>query len=349
MLEAIWDSKILTNCGPFHHRLEQGLCAHLGVPYISLFNNGTIGLIAALRALDIKGEVITTPYTFVATAHSLLWNDITPIFVDIDPLTLNIDPTKIEAAITEKTTAILPIHCYGHPCDTAAIQAIADQHGLKVIYDAAHAFGVTEGKASILRQGDLSVLSFHATKVFNTFEGGAVVCHDEETKLAIDHLKNFGFSDETSITTIGINGKMAEINSAMGILQLNHINRLITQRRAIDGKYRFLLKDIQGIRCGQQGAEGYNYAYFPIFVEEDYTISRDALYAKLKEHEIYTRRYFYPLISNIPMYAKLSSADRENLPVANRIADTVLCLPIFPDMQDASISAVIDIIRRYAG
>ena len=302
-LEQIWANKVLTNGGPFHQQLEQALCRYLGVPHISLFSNGTLALITALQALRIQGEVITTPYSFVATAHALLWQNCTPVFVDIEPHTLNLDPAKIEAAITPQTTAILPVHCYGNPCDTAAIQKIADNYNLRVIYDAAHAFGVQDAGGSILRHGDLSVLSFHATKVFNTFEGGAIICPDAKTKLRIDQLKNFGFVDETTVVAPGINGKMSEINAAFGLLQLKHMDEALAKRQSIDEAYRKGLKDVPGIRCLQSaGEEVANYSYFPILVEEDYPLSRDALYQKLKDNNIYARRYFYPLISDFPMY-----------------------------------------------
>ena len=281
-LQEIWASKVLTNGGPFHHQLEKMLCEHLGVEHISLFTNGTIALVTALQALRITGEVITTPYSFVATAHSLLWNGIKPIFVDIDPDTLNMDPAKIESAITPQTTAIMPVHCYGHPCDVDAIQKIADDYNLKVIYDAAHAFGVECHCGSVLQHGDLSVLSFHATKVFNTFEGGAIVCRDAKTKVLIDHLKNFGFIDEVTVVAPGINGKMSEFNAALGVLQLKHIGRALERRKQIDNNYRTLLKDIKGIHCvNPTGERVANYAYFPVLVEPDYPYSRDALFQRI--------------------------------------------------------------------
>jgi dTDP-4-amino-4,6-dideoxygalactose transaminase len=303
-LEQIWENKILTNGGEFHQQLEQVLCDYLGVKHLALFTNGTIALITALQALRITGEVITTPYSFVATAHSLLWNGIKPVFVDIDPISLNLDPAKIEAAITPQTTAIMPVHCYGYPCDVKRIQAIADNYNLKVIYDAAHAFGVKNQDGGILNHGDLSVLSFHATKVFNTFEGGAIICPDEKTKRRIDHLKNFGFVDEVTVVAAGINGKMSEINAAFGLLQLKGIDEALAKRQAINAHYREGLKDIAGIRCADSGSYVANYAYFPIFVEKN----RDALYETLKENGIFGRRYFYPLISDFPMYRGLPSA-----------------------------------------
>ncbi|WP_136799762.1 DegT/DnrJ/EryC1/StrS family aminotransferase [Desulfosediminicola ganghwensis] len=330
-LERIWDSKILTNGGPYHRQLEQELCDYLGVEHIALFTNGTIALVTALQALRITGEVITTPYSFVATSHSLLWNGIKPVFVDIDPNTLNIDPARIEAAITPQTTAILPVHCYGQSCDVAEIERIADIYNLRVIYDAAHAFGVQDKGGSVLRHGDLSVLSFHATKVFNTFEGGAIVCQDAKVKMRIDHLKNFGFVDEVTVVAPGINGKMSELNSAIGLLQLKHVDQAIAKRKELDTNYRKLLKDVRGIRCLRDAqVKKANYSYFPILVEPEFQISRDKLYDRLKEEKIFSRRYFYPLISDFPMYRGMSSARRENLPVATNTSSQVLCLPIFP-------------------
>lgn len=345
-LEKIWDSKVLTNGGPMHQQLEQALCDHLGVEHLALFTNGTIALVTALQALRITGEVITTPYSFVATAHSLLWNGIKPVFVDVDSNTLNMDPACIEAAITPHTTAIMPVHCYGHPCNVEAIQKIADTYNLKVIYDAAHAFGVQDGQGSVLNHGDLSVLSFHATKVFNTFEGGAIVCPDAKTKQRIDHLKNFGYVDEVTVVAPGINGKMSEFNAALGLLQLKHIGRALARRKEIDAAYREQFVGVPGIHClNDAGEKVANYAYFPILVQPDYPLSRDALYQKLKDHNIFARRYFYPLISDFPMYRGMSSAQRGNLPVAADASCKVLCLPIYPDLQTQEQQRVIDIIR----
>lgn len=333
-LEKIWSSKVLTNSGPIHQQLEKALCEYLGVEHIALFTNGTIALVTALQALRVTGEVLTTPYSFVATSHSLLWNGITPVFVDIDPNTLNLDPAKLERAITPQTTAIMPVHCYGHPCDVEAIQRVADNYNLKVIYDAAHAFGVEDATGSILRHGDLSVLSFHATKVFNTFEGGAIVCPDAKTKHHVDHLKNFGFVDELTVVAVGINGKMSEFNAALGLLQLKYVDQTLAQRKEIDAAYRTRLKGVKGIRCLDVAVEKIpNYSYFPIFVENDYPISRDDLYQKLRDKGIFTRRYFYPLISDFPMYRGLPSAHTENLPAATAAAREVLCLPIYPDLE----------------
>ena len=342
-LEQIWANKILTNGGTFHQQLEQALCDYLGVKHLALFTNGTIALITALQALRITGEVITTPYSFVATAHSLLWNGIKPVFVDIDPVSLNLDPAKIEAAITPQTTAIMPVHCYGYPCDVKRIQAIADNYNLKVIYDAAHAFGVKNQDGGILNHGDLSVLSFHATKVFNTFEGGAIICPDEKTKRRIDHLKNFGFVDEVTVVAAGINGKMSEINAAFGLLQLKGIDEALAKRQAIDAHYRESLKNIAGIRCADSGSYVANYAYFPIFVEKN----RDALYETLKENGIFGRRYFYPLISDFTMYRSLPSASPSNLPVARNVAQEVICLPIYPELSPDSQDKIIGIIRDF--
>ena len=344
-LEQIWQNKVLTNGGPMHQQLERSLCDHLGVEHISLFNNGTIALLTALQALDLTGEVLTTPYSFVATSHSLIWNQLEPVFVDVDPLTLNIDPAKIEAAITPRTTAILAVHCYGHPCDVNAIQKIADQHGLKVVYDAAHAFGVQCQSGSILNHGDLSVLSLHATKVFNTLEGGAIVSPDAATKKRIDQLKNFGIVDEQTIDAAGINGKMSEINAAVGIVQLKYVDDCIAKRQEIDAYYRGRLAAVRGIRCLQETGEVVaNCAYFPILVEDEFPFTRDELAQKLKDQEIFSRRYFYPLISNLPMYSGAPSSSPANLPVANRAAAQILCLPIYPDLELASVDEICDII-----
>lgn len=346
-LRQIWDRKILTNAGPFHQELEQALCDYLGVQHLALFTNGTIALITALQALHLTGEVITTPYSFVATAHSLQWNGIEPVFVDVDPRTLNLDVSKIEAAITRKTTAILPVHVYGHPCDIEAIQSIAENHEIKVVYDAAHAFGVERHSGSVLKHGDLSVLSFHATKVFNTFEGGAIVCPNARTKERIDHLKNFGFVDEVTVVSSGINGKMSEVNAAFGLLQLRYINQALSRRSEVDRVYRQELANTPGIWCLEDSGEKIsNYSYFPVLVGPRYPLSRDALYTKLRDHGIYARRYFYPLISDFPMYRDLPSAQRSNLPVAADAADRVLCLPIYPALLKEQQQRVIDIISE---
>lgn len=345
-LQEIWNNKILTNGGPFHQKLEKALCEYLRVEHLALFSNGTLGLVTALQALRVTGEVITTPYSFVATAHSLLWNGIKPVFVDVDPVSLNLDPAKIEAAITPHTTAIMPVHCYGHPCDVKAIQKIADNYNLRIIYDAAHAFGVRDEGGSILRHGDLSVLSFHATKVFNTFEGGAIICPDAKTKQRIDHLKNFGFVDEVTVVAPGINGKMSEINAAFGMLQLKHVDEVLRQRAEIDANYRRQLQGVKGIHCvPDAGQKASNYSYFPILVESNYPLSRDDLYQKMKDQGIYSRRYFYPLISDFPMYRGLPSAQRGNLPVAADAAEKVLCLPIYPALTQEDQQRVIHLIQ----
>ena len=340
-LEKIWDNKIVTNNGPYHKQLEEKLSKYLQVPYISLVSNATIGLIIALKALDIKGEVITTPYSFVATAHSLMWNKIKPVFVDIDPITLNLDPKKIEAAITKKTTALMPVHVYGNPCDVDAIEAIAKKHSLKVVYDASHAFGVKCHCGSILKHGDLSVLSFHATKVFNTFEGGAIISQNIKIKNYIDQLKNFGFTGETTVKQIGINGKMNEFTAALGLLQLKQIDFDIKKRKKIDEAYRKGLKDIPGINClvytnMQEG----NYSYFPIFIEDNYPLTRDQLYNRLKKNGINGRRYFYPLITEFTMYR-----NKKDLTCAKKISEKVICLPIYSKMEERNVNLVLDTIR----
>ena len=352
-LRQIWDTRVLSNGGPFHQMLEAALCEYLGVRHISLFTNATIALVTALQSLRITGEVITTPYSFVATAHSLMWNGIKPVFVDVDPVTLNMDPAKIEAAITPQTTAILPIHCYGTPCDVDAIQRIADDYNLKVIYDAAHAFGVRREEAgemrSILNHGDLSVLSFHATKVFNTFEGGAIICPDAKTKQRIDHLKNFGFVNETTVVATGINGKMSEFNAALGLVQLKHVDEHIARRGAIADRYRELLADVPGVRTLARAAGATpNNSYFPILVDARHALGRDGLYKHLRDEGIVARRYFHPLISDFPMYRGLPSADSARMPVARAAADQVLCLPIYPALQDADVERVAGLIREAA-
>jgi dTDP-4-amino-4,6-dideoxygalactose transaminase len=346
-LGRIWESGILSNCGPYHAELEAALVTRLGVNQVSLFTNGTIALVTALQALGIEGEVITTPFSFIATSHALLWNGITPVFVDIDPHTLNLDPALIEAAITPQTTAILAVHCYGHPADVDAIDAIGRKHGLKVIYDAAHAFGVECHCGSVLNHGDLSVLSFHATKVFNTFEGGAIVSPDPEMKAHIDRLKNFGHDGEISVIDTGINGKMSEINAAFGLVQLNHLDAALGKRAKIDAHYRRELADVQGIDClADAGEEVSNYAYFPILVNEDFPLSRDDLYAHMKANGVHPRRYFYPLITDFPMYHAFRSSSGDELPVATSAARRVLCLPIYPDLDERSVSRIIALIAN---
>lgn len=345
-LKQIWDNRWLTNNGPFHQELEAKLAEYFGVEHVSLFNNATIALITALQAMRIHGEVITTPYSFVATSHSIMWNGLEPVFVDIDPTTFNIDPAKIEAAITPRTTAIMPVHCYSNPCDVEALQKIADNYGLKVIYDAAHAFGVNYKGESLLKWGDLSILSFHATKVFNTFEGGAIISPDAKTKQRIDRLKNFGIADELTVTAPGINGKMSEINAAFGLVQLKHIDDAMAQRQAVDSRYRSELAEVTGITLYQHDINANsNFSYFPILVEAEYPLSRDELYEKLKAHGILSRRYFYPLISNMPMYRGLPTADTVHLPLANALAEKVLCLPIFNELTVEQQQQVIALIK----
>lgn len=348
LLKEIWDSKWITNNGSFHKQLEKELASYLKVPYLSLFTNGTLPLITALQALQIKGEVITTPYSFVATTHSLWWNGIKPVFVDIDLTTGNIDPDKIEAAITPQTTAIMPVHVYGKPCDTKRIQEIADKYGLKVIYDAAHAFGVEENGESILNAGDMSTLSFHATKVYNTIEGGALIMHDEKTKKEIDYLKNFGFAGETEVVGPGINSKMDEIRAAYGILNLRQVDAAIEARHKIAVEYRKAFRGVEGITfMDDMPGVKHNYSYFPIFVDADkYGETRDELYFRMREENVYGRRYFYPLISEFATYRDLPSASKENLPNAHRMADSVICLPMHHELNDNDLVRIIDTIKR---
>jgi dTDP-4-amino-4,6-dideoxygalactose transaminase len=347
-LRKIWERKVLTNGGPFHQELEAALARHLDVEHVCLFNNATIALMVALKALDLRGEVITTPFSFVATSHALLWCGLTPVFADIDPETLNLDPAKVEAAITPRTTAILPVHCYGRPCDVDRLEDIARRHGLRVLYDAAHAFGVRCHCGSLLRHGNLSVLSFHATKVFNTFEGGAIVCHDAETKRRVDQLKNFGHEGDASVVVTGINGKMSEFNAALGLAQLSHMDDAIARRRAIDARYRQLLGGVPGLRCLGPGDEAAaNYAYFPVLVGPDFPLSRDELMARMKADRVHPRRYFHPLISEFPMYRDLPSAAASGLPVAARAAREVLCLPIYPDLTMAQVERIAGLITRH--
>lgn len=346
MLKEIWESKWITNNGSFHRQLEAELAKYLKVPYVSLFTNGTLPLITALQALRITGEVITTPYSFVATTHSLWWNGIKPVFVDIDPSTGNIAPDKIEAAITPKTTAIMPVHVYGKPCDTERIQAIADKYGLKVIYDAAHAFGVEVNGESILNAGDMSTLSFHATKVYNTVEGGALIIHDEKTKKRIDYLKNFGFAGETEVVAPGINSKMDEIRAAYGLLNLKQVDACIEARHQVAIHYREALRSVEGITfMDDMPGVKHNYSYFPIFVDaEKYGMTRDELYFKMKEQNVLGRRYFYPLISEFSTYRGLPSANPENLPNAHKMADSVICLPMHHELERRDIERIINII-----
>lgn len=349
-LQQIWDNKILTNNGPFHQQFEKALADYLGVKYISVFSNGTLALMTALQALRITGEVITTPFSFVATTHSLWWNNIKPVFVDIEPEFLNLDPEKVEAAITPQTTAIMPVHVYGNPCNLERLQQIADTYGLKLIYDAAHAFGVKLDGNSVLNYGDLSILSFHATKVFNTIEGGAIVCPDEKTKKRIDYLKNFGFTGETTVIEPGINAKMNELQAAYGLLQLKYVDGCITKRKLVADSYRKQLSKVRGISfLSDTDNVKHNYSYFPILVNSKlYGKTRDELYFELKRNNVNGRRYFYPLISQFPTYKGLLSAKPENLPVAEEIAEKVICLPIYPDLSQETIYKICKIIFEKA-
>ena len=346
LLKEIWDSKWVTNNGSFHKRLEAALCDYLKVPYISLFTNGTLPLLTALQALHINGEVITTPYSFVATTHSIWWNGCKPVFVDIEESTCGMDPDKIEAAITPRTTAIMPVHCYGKPCNMERVQAIADKYGLKVIYDAAHAFGVEVNGQSVLCQGDMATLSFHATKVYNTLEGGALVMHDADTKKRVDYLKNFGFAGETEVVAPGINSKMDEVRAAYGLLNLQQVDETIEKRHQVAIRYREALRNVKGIRFfDDMPGVRHNYSYFPIFVNADeFGMTRDELYFKMKEHGVLGRRYFYPLISSFSTYCGLPSATPENLPVATKIANEVICLPLHHELDNEDISMILELI-----
>jgi dTDP-4-amino-4,6-dideoxygalactose transaminase len=341
-LQQIWDNKWLTNNGPLHQQLELELAEYLGVKYISLFSNGTLALISALQALNISGEVITTPFSFVATTHSLWWNKITPVFVDVEPDYLNLDPAKIEAAITSKTTAIMPVHVYGNPCQMEEIQRIADKYNLKVIYDAAHAFGVKTNDVSVLNYGDLSVLSFHATKVFSTIEGGAIICHTAEMKHHLDNLKNFGFRGELMVEEPGINAKLNELQAAYGLLQLKYVDGFIARRKEITNLYRTLLSDVSGLRfLNDMDGITHGYSYFPILIDKDiFGVDRDELYERLKDNNIFARRYFYPLISNFDPYHELDSASPVNLPIATKVSEQVLCLPIYVELSDEDVKII---------
>lgn len=345
-LEKIWERRILSNGGPFHVELENELSAHLGVKHVSLFGNGTLALLVAYRALGLENaEIITTPYSFVATSSTLLWSRNSPVFVDIAPDSTNIDPAKIEKAITKKTKAILAVHCYGHPCDTDRITAIARAHGLKVIYDAAHAFGIETEAGSVLNHGDLSVLSFHATKTFHTFEGGAIVSHTPEMKAKIDRLKNFGFAGETRVEEVGINAKMNEFSAALGLLQLKYHEQAIGMRAQVDARYRENLAGVAGIECLESRATKKNFSYFPILVKEGYRLDRDGLYEKLKTKDIFSRRYFYPLIPEFPSYSDFPSSDPIHFPVAARVARQILCLPIFSELPLKTVDEICEMVR----
>jgi dTDP-4-amino-4,6-dideoxygalactose transaminase len=345
-MQKIWNNKWLTNNGEFHQQLEKELATYLSVPYVCLFANGALALMTALQCLRITGEVITTPFSFVATTHSLWWNNIKPVFADIDSIYGNLDPNRIEAAITPLTTAIMPVHVYGNPCKHERIKQIAETYNLKLIYDAAHAFGVKQKGQSILNYGDLSILSFHATKVFNTFEGGAIICHDAITKKRIDDLKNFGIHDEVTVVAPGINAKMNEVQAAFGLLQLKYIDNIITKRKALTELYRNQLDGVKGLRflTDMEGVQ-HNYSYFPVFISDEYPISRDALYEYLKTHNIFTRRYFYPLISEFSTYKSLPSATPHNLSIAKNLAQQVLCLPIYPDLGLDSVIEICNLVK----
>ena len=348
LLKEIWESKMLTNNGNFHQKLEEELAKYLKVPYLSLFTNGTLPLITALQAMRITGEVITTPFSFVATTHSLWWNGIKPVFVDIEPETCNLDPGKIEAAITPRTTAIMPVHVYGKPCKTKEIQEIANKYGLKVIYDAAHAFGVEINGESILNFGDMATLSFHATKVYNTLEGGALVVHDEQTKKRIDYLKNFGFASETEVVAPGINSKVDEVRAAYGLLNLKQVDHAINSRRKVAIRYRDELQGVKGITFFNDiPGVRHNYSYFPIFINaEEYGMTRDELYFKMKEHNVFGRRYFYPLISTFSTYRGLDSANPDNLPIATQMSNNVICLPMHHALSENEVEYILQIIKK---
>lgn len=349
LLERIWENKWVTNNGAFHQQLEAALAEYFAVPHVSLFANGTLALLAALRVLDIEGEVVTTPFSFVATAEALTWNGLEPVFADVDPVTLNLDPTRIEAAITARTKAILPVHVYGMPCDVDAIARIARDRGLNVIYDAAHAFGVELNGESLLAHGDLSVLSFHGTKVFNTFEGGAVVCHDESVKRRLEEFKNFGLADEITVRVPGLNAKMNEVQAAFGLLQFEHIGKILEGRRVVDRAYREQLRGVSGIRLPEppKGC-AWNFAYFPIMVQDEFPISRDELYEYLRANGFVVRRYFYPLISQLDLYRDLPSSTPDNLPEASEASRQVLCLPIYPGLSKADIGRLVSLIDEAA-
>ena len=345
LLEEIWETGVLSNNGPLHERLERAIAEFLSLPYVSLFCNATTALITAQQALNLRGEIITTPYSFAATSHAILWMQNTPVFVDIDAVSMCIDATQIEKAITENTVAIMPLHCYGNTCDTAAINGLASKYDLKVIYDACHSFGVEDRGGSVLRHGDISVASFHATKVFNTFEGGLLVSPDAATKQKVDRLKNFGFVDEVTVTEPGLNGKMSEFNAAIGLVQLQHLSTAISRRRTCDARYRDLLQKVPGITCvAPFGQEVRNYSYFPILLDASNSPSRDEVYTHLMSEGIYGRRYFYPLISDLPMYHSYPSAKPQNLPIARDLSNRVICLPLYPDLPLEEVDRICSVI-----
>ena len=346
LLEQIWESRVLTNNGPFHQQLEARLRDFLDVEHVSLVTNGMLGLSAVIEAAEIEGEVITTPYSFVATTHSVKLGRLAPVFVDIKPDDLNIDPAQIEAAITPDTSAIVAVHCYGNPCDVEAIEDIANRHGLAVIYDAAHAFGVRFQGRGLLSWGDYATLSFHATKAFNTFEGGAVIANTAERKTGVDRVRNFGITDEVTVPTVGTNAKMSEFNAALGLVQLDHFEHVRRERGRVDGAYREALAGISGIEllAIPRDVEP-NYSYFPVMVTPDFRTDRDGLYEELKARGIYSRRYFYPLLSTLPMYRDMPSAGPARLPVATQAAERILCLPIYPDLDPDTQRRIVDVIR----
>jgi dTDP-4-amino-4,6-dideoxygalactose transaminase len=349
-LQQIWDSKQLSNAGVMHRRLETALCEYLGVEHLALFANGTLALLTALRALDVSGEVITTSYSFVATASALLWAGCLPVFVDVEPESLNIDPARVEAAITPRTRAILAVHCYGQPCRVRELQEIATRHGLELLYDGAHAFGVRDAGGSVLRHGDVSMVSFHATKVFNTFEGGALICRESARKQQTDRLRNFGFCDDVTVDVAGINGKLNEVSSAFGLLQLEHLDGSLRRRKYVDGHYRSSLAPVPGIRCLPPLENVHaNYCQFPIFVGPDYPLTRDGLYERLRVANVFARRYFYPLISDLAPFRDMPGSEPGNLPIAHRAAREVLCLPIHPALEERDVERVLDLIRRPVG
>lgn len=346
LLEDIWARRVLSNDGLYHQRFEEALRNYLGVEHLVLVSNATLGLLLALRQSRMCGKVLTTPFSFVGTSHAIRWAGLEPVFVDIEPATWNLDPARLADAWSEDATGIMPMHCFGRPCDSTAIRQFAEAHGLPVVYDAAHAFGVRDEGGAIVRHGDLSVLSFHATKVFNTFEGGAIICHDAGAKRELDLLRNFGIVDETHVESVGLNAKLNEFQAAVGLLQLAHVDSYIDARRACEQRYRELLADIPGIRIPPPAVFGHNHYAFPILVESDHPLGRDGLYAHLREHGVFVRRYFWPLISEHPMYRSLPSAAADRLPVATAVARSILCLPLFPDLDEADQQRIARLMRR---
>lgn len=343
LLEQIWQNRQLTNSGVFHQQLERRLSDYLGVPALSLFSSCTAALMAAIKILGLQGEVITTPYTFAATAHALMWCNLKPVFVDIDPVTANIDPAAIEKAITPRTCAILAVHCYGRPCDTDAIADIAKRNDLKVIYDAAHAFGVEDAQGSILNHGDFSTVSFHGAKVFNTAEGGALIYPGADIKKRVDSFKNFGFTSETALGELGFNGKMSELNAALGIAQMDHVDGYIAARRKADEFYRHHLQDMKGIAPFAFGnVTRQNYSYFPVRITAEYALSRDELYEAFKARNILTRRYFYPIVTDFEPYKHLQG----DTPVARAFASEVLCLPMYDSLSEEDQMRIVTLLKE---